>query len=327
MDKPIFIRRDSVHIDHRFLRKERVGRQTSHEVDRKADDRPVPRVLNLGHVLQLVVDGLNQRPLAEKEAVSNGHDLTFHVALQFCNQLNTLHKELGEEILADVSLVTDQFAEDLLDKGLVPERLPVVDIAGRKHEVQQIAFLVTDQVQFETIEPTHRALSPLGKSFEDLVQMDALVSANTQGGTIHEADSGAASHAALLHEQDEWHGNLSLQFDEAIVGNGLWEQVGHIVAGFVQVKVFQAFISTQVEQYHNGDYLGIGQRAVPVVLPLRLVPLRGESVNLDKSVINMAEIIRHTENFHNFVFGDRHGESVCIWFVVIPKLQKLSLFS
>ena len=71
----------------------------------------------------------------------------------------------------------------------------------------------------------------------------------------------------------------------------------------------------------------IGQRAVPVVLPLRLVPLWRESVNLDKSVINLAEIIRHTDNFRNFVLGDRHSERVCFWFVVIPNLQKLSLFS
>jgi hypothetical protein len=41
----------------------------------------------------------------------------------------------------------------------------------------------------------------------------------------------------------------------------------------------------------------------------------------------MAEIIHHTENFRNFVLGDRHSESVCFWFVVIPNLQILSLFS
>jgi hypothetical protein len=167
----------------------------------------------------------------------------------------------------------------------------------------------------------------LGKSFKYLVQVDALVPTNTQGGTVHETDSGAASHTALLHEQNEGDGLLPLQFYEAIVGNGLWKQVSHIVANFIQVKVFQAFISTQVEQYHNGNHLSIGQRAVPVISPLRLVPLGCESVNFDKSVINMAEIIHHTENFRNFVFGDRHSESVCIWFVVIPKLQKLSLFS
>lgn len=41
----------------------------------------------------------------------------------------------------------------------------------------------------------------------------------------------------------------------------------------------------------------------------------------------MAEIVSHTENFSNFVLGDRHSERVCFWFVAIPNLQKLSLFS
>lgn len=61
------------------------------------------------------------------------------------------------------------------------------------------------------------------------------------------------------------------------------------------LKVFQAFISTQVEQYHNRYYLGIGQRAVPMVLPLGLVSDRNKAVDFNKSVINVAEVIRHTE--------------------------------
>ena len=327
MNKSILIRRDTVHVNHRLLRKERVGRQACHEIDREAHDRPVPGMLNLGHVLQFVIDGLYQRPLAQEDPVRNGHNLALHIAFEFCNQLNAIHKELGEEVLTDIALVAEQFAEDLLEEGLVPERFPVIDIARCDHEVQQVSLLVANQMELEAIEPAHGALSTLCKPLEDLVEMDALVPTDTQGGTVHETDPGAASHAALLHEQDKGNGNLPLQFYEAVIGDSLGKQVGHIVLNFVQVKVFQAFISTQVEQYHDGNHLGIGQRAVPVVLPLRLVPLGSESINLDKSVVNMAEIIRHTENFRNFVLGDRHSERVCFWFVVIPNLQKLSLFS
>ena len=66
-----------------------------------------------------------------------------------------------------------------------------------------------------------------------------------------------------------------------------------------------------------------------MIPPLRLVPLGGKSVDLDKSVIYSAEVIRHTENFSNFVIVDRHSESLCFWglFFVFPNLQKLSLFS
>ena len=257
-------------------------------------------VFNLSHILEFIIDGLNQRPFPQEDLVRDGHDLAFHVVLEFCDQLNAIHKDFGEEVLADVPLVSHKLAKYLLDKGLVPQRLPIIDIARCYHEVQQITLLVANQMQFEPVEPPHRALAPLGKFLEDLVEMDALIPAHPQGCAVHEVDSREASHAALLDEQHERNGHLTLQFDKAVIGNSHGKQVLHILANFIQIEVFQTFISTQVEQYHNGDHLGIRQRAVPVVLPLRLVPFGSESVNLDKSVVNMAEIINLTDNFSNF---------------------------
>ena len=327
MNNSILIRRDAFHINHRLFRKERVGCQACHQVDRKANDGPVSGVLNLSHVFQFVVDGLNERSLPEENAVSNGHDLSLHVTLQLCNQLNTINKKPGKEFFANVSLVSDKSTEDLLNEGLVPERLPVIHIARRDHEAQEVSLFVANEVQFETIEPSHRALVPLGKSLENPVEMDALVLADAQSRTVDKADPRAAAQAALLDEQDERYSNLSLQFNEAIIGDGVRKQVGHILVNFIQVKVFQTFIAHQMKQYHDGYHLGIGQRAVTVVLPFRLVPLWSKSVNLDKSVINVAEVIRHTENFRNFVSGDRHSESVCNSLFALTNLQKLSLFS
>ena len=328
MNKTILIRRDSLHIDHRLLREERVGRQPRDQVDREADDRPVPGVLDLRDVLQLVVDCLYQGPLAQENFVRDSHKLSLHVALQLCYQLDAVHEKSGEEVLADVPFVTDQLAEDPLDEGSVPERLSVIDIARCEHEVQNLAPLVADQMQLEAVEPAHRTLSTLGEPLEDLVEADALVTAHAQCGAVHEADTRAGSHTAPLHEQYERDDHLPPQLDEAVVGNGVWEQVPHMTAYLIQVKVLQAFVSAQMEQYHDGYHLGVGQSAVPVILPLRLGTFGGKSVDLDKSVIYSAEVIRHTENFRNFVIVDRHCESLCFWvcFFVIPNLQKLSLF-
>ena len=329
MNNSILIRRDAFHINHRLLREERVGCQACHQVDRKANDGPVSGVLNLSHVFQFVVDGLNERSLPEDNAVSNGHDLSLHVTLQLCNQLNTINKKPGKEFLANVSLVSDKSTEDPLNEGLVPERLPVIYIARRDHEVQEFPLFAADQMQFETVEPSHRTLPPLGESLEYIVGADALVPAHAQGGAVHETDARAGSHAASIHEQDERNHHLTLQLDEAVVGNEPREQIRHIPAYLIQVEVFKAFISAQMEQYHDGYHLGVGQPAVPMIPPLRLVPLGGKSVGLDKSVIYSAEVIRHTENFSNFVIVDRHSESLCFWglFFVFPNLQKLSLFS
>ena len=327
MYKSVFTGRDAFKVNHRLLREERVGGKARHQIHREAGHGPVPGVLNLGHVLQFVVDGLNQGPLAQKDSVRYGHDLSLHIALQLRNQLDAVHEELGEEILADVPLVADKFSEDLLDEGFVPQRLAVIDIAGREHKVQEVSLLVADEMQFEAVEPSHRALATLGKPFEHLVDMDSLIPADAQRRAVHETDSGAAAHAAPLHEQDEGNCHFLLQLYEAVVGYGIGKQVLHVLANLINIEVFQAFVSAQMEQNHNGYDLGIGQDAVPMILPLRLVTLAGKSVNLDESVIKLAEIIRHTENFSNFVIVDRHSERFCFGVLDIPNLQKLSLFS
>lgn len=90
MYKAIFIRRDTLHINHRLLREERVGRQTHDQIDREAYDGTVPGVLDLRDVFQFVVDGLNQRPFAQEDFVRDCHKLSLHVALQLCYQLDTV---------------------------------------------------------------------------------------------------------------------------------------------------------------------------------------------------------------------------------------------
>ena len=319
MNNSILIRWDTFHINHRLLREERVGRQARHQIDREADDGPVSGVLDLRDVLKLTVDGLDQSPLAQEDFVRDCHKLALHVALKLCYQLDAVHEKSGEEVPADVSLVSDQLSEDPFDEGFVPERIPVVNIARCEHEVQEFPLFAADQMQFEAVEPSHRTLPPLGESLEYLVEADALVPAHAQGGAVHETDARAGSHAASIHEQDERNHHLTLQLDEAVVGNERQEQIRHIPAYLIQVEVFKAFISAQMEQYHDGYHLGVGQPAVPMIPPLRLVPLGGKSVDLDKSVIYSAEVIRHTENFSNFVIVDRHSESLCFCFSKFTK--------
>lgn len=140
MDKAILIGRDPLNVNHRFLRKKRVGGQACHQVNHEADNRTVSGVFNPSHILEFIIDGFNQRPFPQEDLVRDGHYLSFHVALEFCNQLNAIHKEFGEEVLADVSLVSHKLAEYLLDKGLVPQRLAVIDVAGRGMKFNKSPF-------------------------------------------------------------------------------------------------------------------------------------------------------------------------------------------
>ena len=54
-------------------------------------------------------------------------------------------------------------------------------------KVEKLSFLIANQMQFETKEPTQRAFSSLGYAFENFVNMYSLVFADTQWCAINEA--------------------------------------------------------------------------------------------------------------------------------------------
>ena len=56
---------------------------------------------------------------------------------------------------------------------------PVIHIAGSKHKIEDLSFIIDYQMQLESEEPSHRASSTLGKSFESLVNQYSLVTADT----------------------------------------------------------------------------------------------------------------------------------------------------
>ena len=51
-------------------------------------------MFNLGYVLELVIDGLDDGSFAEKYLVAKRHYLFLHIVSQFCNKLNTIDKQL-----------------------------------------------------------------------------------------------------------------------------------------------------------------------------------------------------------------------------------------
>ena len=84
-----------------------------------------------------------------------------------------------EEILADVSLVSDELVKDLFNEALILQRLPVINIPWCHHEIQQFTLFVAYQVQFEAKEPPHGTLATSSEPLESLMDMYSLVAAYT----------------------------------------------------------------------------------------------------------------------------------------------------
>ena len=77
----------------------------------------------------------------------------------------------------------------------------VINISWRYHKVEKLSFLIANQVQFETEEPTLRAFSSLNYAFENLMNMYSLVFVNSQWCAGNEAYARAFAQQDLLDKQ------------------------------------------------------------------------------------------------------------------------------
>jgi len=98
-----------------------------------------------------------------------------------------------------------------------------------------------------------------------------------------------------------FYGNLSLQFHEAIVRNQLWKQMAQMFQYMLHIEMLQATVARTMKQNQDNNHFCLGKPPVTMVCPLFSLSFRVYfSIIASK---NQQKIIRHTENFRNFVLG------------------------
>ena len=132
-------------------------------------------MFHLRYIFEFVIHGFNYSPLSEKKLVGDTHQRPFHVAFQFCDKLYAIDKEPLEEILSDIAFVTDELSVNEFNKSLVLKRFAVIYVTWSYHEIQDLALLVANQVQFEAKEPAHGTFPSLSYSLERFMNKDSLV--------------------------------------------------------------------------------------------------------------------------------------------------------
>ena len=85
-----------------------------------------------------------------------------------------IHEKLLKQALADVASVSEQLSKKFLCELLVLQRFPVVHIARCEQSLYDSSFVIDDQVEFETIEPSHCALAFLSLAPHGLMVVFAL---------------------------------------------------------------------------------------------------------------------------------------------------------
>ena len=252
-------------------------------------------VLYLADVLQLVVDGLDDRPFPEQYLVIEVHQRVLHVPLDLGYEVYVVDEEHLKEILADVPPVCEEFPEEPLGKPPVLQGFPVIGVSRRELPLDDLAFVIDDQVELEPIEPSHCAL-PLGRPpLHRLVLPLPLDVAGDQGRGVDDGNARALAKGAGLQEYQQVDAYLRLTLHEAVIGYGMGEFLAHVLADISQVERLQVTETVGVEQDEDGHDLTVGHPAGTVTMPLArfmkcmFFQLWGEI---------FAEFVENTENFY-----------------------------
>ena len=64
-----------------------VSHQSGQDIDHGIDHAAMPGVLDLLDIFDLVVDGFNDGPLAQRQLIDHGHQFVVHVPANFGDQL------------------------------------------------------------------------------------------------------------------------------------------------------------------------------------------------------------------------------------------------
>ena len=96
-------------------------------------------VFNLGGILELVNDGLDDETLAYQQLVLEKDESISHVFANRCDQLQSLRVELLEESLGEIAAVANQLTPQRF--GHLWDRFAVIGVGGRELNRQQLPLV------------------------------------------------------------------------------------------------------------------------------------------------------------------------------------------
>lgn len=108
-------------------------------------------------------------------------------------------------------------------------------------------------MQLEAIESAHRGLAVSGTVPKEFVLRDAQVIADGHGCRIHERDACGFT-KARVEIAPEWDHGLTLQLDEAVLTDQVWECSGQVLQDILRVEGLGVTIARTMEPDQNGHH-------------------------------------------------------------------------
>ena len=179
----------------------------------------------LGHVLEHVVDRLDDASLAEHYPVVKRHEALFHIRAQAGHDMHPVVPQMSEKRLRDVSLVSIQLAGHLVSQRVHDGFVAVVDIGAGQDEVHELTLFVAQEMQFEADVPSHRAPALGRDAFEHLHVELTFVVYHRDAGAVNKTDAGTLAETGNAEKHCQSHEATRHDFHETVVREPAWEQM------------------------------------------------------------------------------------------------------
>ena len=155
----------------------------------------------LCRIFEHVIDGLYDAPLAQHDFVPHRHELVLHIASDTRDQVYAVLEEHVEELGRDVSPVGKQLTVEPFCQNSPHLWIPVVHMGTCETEGYDFPPVVADEVQLETVTPSHRSLSVSGQPLEHFVGITSQVVAYGNHRGVHETDARTATEGGEVEEE------------------------------------------------------------------------------------------------------------------------------
>jgi len=231
-----------------------VGNEAREQVDQEIVRTAMARVLDLADVLELIEDRLDERPLAEEEAIGEGQQEVAHVLAQFGDEAQPLlQEELLSERGGDVALVAEEAPKEPVDQHR--NRTAVIGVARGEAESEQLATVIDDQVEFEAVEPADGGLAAPRVDPKDAMLLDARWMAHGEGCRVNEADAGAAP-ALGLEIDRQGHEIARHEFYKPGIAHQARKLLAQCQLHVLGVEAFEGAVPGLLEENQDGEDLG-----------------------------------------------------------------------
>src|SRR5215831_16155246 len=187
-------------------------------IDDKACDTPVPGMLKVADIFQLIVHSLDPRTLPQEQFVPQTPHTMLPVLADFGEACQPWAEQDVMQGLGEVAAVTKELPPQACGQCLA--KLTVLDGARRHAKGPQCALVIDDHRQCEAVDPAHRGLPSRGQALKDSVRGKAMMVTHRKRRRGH-AGHPCATTLTRRQRAAQRHQRPGQEFDKAMVAHQL----------------------------------------------------------------------------------------------------------